>query len=113
MTEIVTITPQVGIDANDNPVAGGTPFTLPARVAPGNTTVRPGADGQLDTADFTAYLPLKVKGASGWVSTSSLLTDKFTITIRNQVCVGRAREWNENGRGAIEVLASIKSGATP
>lgn len=113
MTEVVTITPQVGIDANDDPLPGGTPFDLPARVAPGNTTARPGADGQLDTVDFTAYLPLRAKGSTGWVRTNTLLTEKFTITIREQVCVGRAREWNDNGRGYIEVLASIKSGATP
>lgn len=113
MTEIVTITPQTGIDANDDPVAGAEPFTVSALVAPGNTTVRPGADGQLDVVDFTAYLPLRIKGAEGWVPTSTLLTDKFTITIRNQECVGRAREWNDNGRGGIEVLASVKTGATP
>lgn len=113
MTEVVIITPQVGIDANDDPLPGGEPFSVHALVAPGNTTVRPGADGQLDVVEFTAYLPLRIKAAEGWVRTSTLLTDKFTITIRDQECVGRAREWNDGGRGGIEVLASIKSGATP
>ena len=113
MTETVTVTPQAKIDDNDNPVAASAPFTIEALIAPGNTTVRPGADGQLDTVDFTAYLPLTIRKSTGWVRTSSLLTDKFTITIRDQVCVGRAREWNDNGRGGIEVLASVKSGATP
>lgn len=113
MTEVVIITPQVGIDAYDNPVAGGAPISIDALVAPGDTTVRPGADGQLDVIDFTAYLPLRFNGPEGWVRTSSLLTDKFTITIRDKICVGRAREWDENGRGGIKVLASIKSGATP
>lgn len=113
MSETVTITPEVGIDANDDPLPGGTPFSLSALVAPGNTTVRPGADGQLDSVDFTAYLPLRIRTDAGWVRTSSLLTANFTITIRDQVCVGRVREWNENGRGGIEVLATIKSGATP
>lgn len=113
MTEIVTVIPQAGIDENDDPYPGGEPFSVRALVAPGNTTARPGADGQLDVIDFTAYLPLRIKGGEGWVRTSTLLTDKFTIVIRDQECVGRAREWNDNGRGGIEVLASIKSGATP
>jgi hypothetical protein len=113
VSERVTITPQVGVDANDDPLPGGVPFDVWALIAPGNTAVRYGADSQLDSVDFTAYLPLRVRQPSGWVAVSSLLTDNFTITIRDQVCVGRAREWNENGRGGIEILASIRSGATP
>lgn len=113
MTELVTITPNVGVDANDDPLPGGTPFTVAALIAPDATGIRPGPDGQLDSVAFMAYLPLRIRRPSGWVATSSLLTPNFTITIRGQVCVGRAREWNENGRGGIEVVASIKSGATP
>lgn len=111
MTEVVTVTPQAAIDENDDPLPAGEPFTVPALIAPGNTMFRPGADGQLDVIDFTAYLPLMIQQDGAWVRTATLLTDKFTITIRDQVCVGRAKEWNDNGRGGIEVLASIKSGA--
>ena len=113
MTETVTITPQSGLDAHDDPIAAGTPFTLNAMVAPGNTALRPGADGSLDTVAFTVFLPLKIYVDASWVNTVSALTDNFTITVRSQVCVGRVREWNVAGRGGIEVLATAATGATP
>lgn len=123
MSETVTVTPQYGLDANDDPItapsgasgaSGSTgAVNLTALVAPGNTTVKPGADGQLDTVAFTVYLPLKVQVSGQWVRTSSVLTDNFTITVRGQVCLGRAKEWDLNGRGGIEVLATALTGATP
>lgn len=113
MTEQVTITPQAGLDAYDNPLPAGTPFTLSALVAPGNTTVAPGADGDLDRVEFTVYLPLKVKRFGVWVRTVTALTEAFTVTVRGQVCVGRAKEWEQAGRGGVEVLATAATGATP
>lgn len=113
MTEQVTITPQAALDANDDPLPAGDPFTVLALVAPGDTTQRPGADAQLDVVEFTAYLPLRVKLAGGWTPTAAALTGNFHITIRGQVCVGRAREWNVGGRGGVEVLALAATGATP
>lgn len=112
MTEAVVVTPLAGLDANDDPLPAGTPFTLRGFVAPMGTTTEPGPDGDLDVVDYTVFLPLKVKMPNGWVRTTVLLTDNFTITVRGQVCVGRAREWDESGRGGVEVLASVKSGAT-
>jgi len=112
VSEILTITPQAGLDANDDPLPASTPFTLRGLVAPTNTTVQPGADGNLDEVDFTIYLPLKIKQPSGWTRTSALLTNNFTVTVRGQVCIGRAREWDEGGRGGVEVLATAKAGIT-
>ncbi|HQC78414.1 MAG TPA: hypothetical protein PLH92_17045 [Mycobacterium sp.] len=113
MSEAVVITPRSGIDANDDPLPAGDPVTLRGLVAPGNTLIKPGADSDLDVVDFIVYLPLMVSRPTGWVRTSTLLTENFTITIRDQVCVGRVKVWDENGRGGVEVLASAKSGATP
>lgn len=113
MTEQVTITPQAGIDANDDPLPAGDPFTLDGLVAPGDSSTFPGADGDLDSVEFTVYVPLRVKRAGEWVRTVAALTDNFTITVRGQVCGGRAKEWDEGGRGGVEVLATAKTGATP
>lgn len=114
MTEAVTIIPQGGLDANDDPVAAGSPFTVNGcLVAPGNTTVRFGADGNLDQVAFTVYVPtLKIKGASGWIPISTALTGKFNITVRGQTCLGRAQEWNEGGRGGVVILATADTGTT-
>jgi hypothetical protein len=101
------------MDAHDNPLPAGTPFAVDALVAPGNTAVEPGADGDLDTVSFTAYLPLRVKRNGAWVRTVTVLTDNFTILVRGQVCVGRAKEWEQAGRGGVEVLAFAATGATP
>lgn len=113
MTETVTITPQAGLDAYDDPQTAGESFTIQALVAPGNTTLKYGADGSLDTTAFTVYLPLRIQQADGWISTVTAMTDNFTITVRGQECVGRVREWNESGRGGVEVLATAATGATP
>lgn len=113
MTESVVITPRGGIDAYDDPLPAGNPFTVFGLVAPGDTTTDPGADGSLDTATFTVYLPLRIQTANGWTSTVSALTDNFTVTVRDQVCVGRAKEWNLGGRGGVEIIATALTGATP
>lgn len=113
MTEKVTITPQAGLDANDDPITASAPFTLQGLVAPGDTNIRYGADGDLDTVMFTVYLPLKIKLRGTWVPTMTALTDNFTITIGDTVCVGRAKQWDLNGRGGVIVSAGSLSGATP
>lgn len=113
MTETVTITPQGGFDANNDPVADATPFTVTGYVAPGNTTLKPGAEGDLDQVEFTVYLPLKIKRSYRWVRTATALTDNFHITVRGQTCLGRAQEWDQCGRGGVVVLATADTGATP
>ena len=113
MTETVTITPQGGLDANDDPIAAGTPFTLAALVAADDSTIAPGADGSLDRIAYTVYLPLKIKGRTGWITTISAMTSNFTITVRGNVCVGRVKEHRLNGVGGLEVKAIAQTGATP
>ena len=112
-TEPVTITPQSGLDEHDDPLPAGTPFTVNALVAPGNTTLRPGADAELDQADYTLYMPLRVEVGGKWVQTAIVLTEEFTVTVRGRVCVGRVKDWDLSGRGGLEVLASSKTGGTP
>lgn len=112
MSETVTVTPQAGLDAYDDPLPAGDPFTVTALVAPGATTTDPGADGSLDSVEFTVYLPLRIRRANAWVRTATALTDNFTITVRGQVCVGRAKEWEHGGRGGVEVVATAMTGAT-
>lgn len=113
MSEEVVITPQAGLDAYDDLQAAGDPITVRGLVAPGDTTTDPGADGSLDQVEFTVYLPLRIKQDTGWVRTLTALTDNFTITVRGQDCVGRAKEWDESGRGGVEIVATAKTGATP
>ena len=113
MTETVTITPQAGVDANDDPLPAAAAFSVAGYVAPGNTTVRFGVDGDLDQVQFTVYLPLKIKLRGAWARTTTALTDNFTITVRDQVCVGRAQEWDQCGRGGVVILASANTGAQP
>jgi len=118
VSEPVTITPQTGgLDANDDPLptgAPGGPVTVRGHVAPGNTTLSAGADATLDAVDFTIYLPLRVRQPGGWVRTIALCGKNFTVTVRGQLCTGRAREWDLGaGRGGVEVLASARTGATP
>lgn len=113
MTEAVTITPQAGMDAEDNPLPAGEPFTVSGLVAPENSSVEPGVDGDLDAVTFTVYLPLTIKTPDGWVRTVTALTDNFHITVRGQVCVGRVKEWDVGGRGGVVVAASAMTGVTP
>lgn len=110
MTETVTITPQAGVDDNSDPLPAAAPFTMTGFVAPGNTTTTPGNDGNLDEVTFTVYLPLKIKRSYQWVRTTTAMTDNFTITVRGQVCVGRAQEWDQCGRGGVVVLATADTG---
>lgn len=112
MTETVTITPQAGVDDNSDPLPAEAPFTVTGYVAPGNTTKTPGNEGNLDEVAFTVYLPLKIKRRSSWVRTTTALTDNFTITVRGQVCVGRAQEWDQCGRGGVVVLATADTGTS-
>lgn len=118
MTEQVTITPLGGQNTDGDPLPDGTPFPLRGLVTPGNTTRRPGESGDLDTADFTVYLPLRMRlesevpGVWEWVSVGDLLTEDFRITVRGRECVGRAQVWEEGGRGGIAVLATSATGTS-
>lgn len=111
MAETVTITPIAGYNTDGDPLSNGTPFTVPAmEVAPGNTLLRYGIGGDLDTVDFTIYLPLRVRVADAIVVTSGALTDDFWITVRGKQCRGRAQEWSSGGRGGVAVLAHSATG---
>ncbi len=108
--EPVVITPQSGVDANGDPLPAGSPFTVSGLVAPGNTAVRAGAAGDLDSVDFTVYLPLMI----GTVRTAALLDGSFTVTVRGRVCVGRVKVWDGGAMGGgVEVLATARAGMTP
>lgn len=112
MTEQVTITPVGGRNSDGDPTADGTPFTLTAlEVAPGNTLLRYGIGGDLDTVEFTVFLPLRYRTAvDTYQPVAAALADDFTITVRNRVCKGRVQEWNSGGRGGVVVLAHSATG---
>jgi hypothetical protein len=111
MAETVTITPAGGRDSDGDPVEDGTPFDVRAmEVAPGNTLLRFGIGGDLDTVDFTVFLPLRIRDGEEYVSTTEKMTEDFWIHVRGRDCRGRAQEWNSGGRGGIAVLAHSATG---
>lgn len=111
MAETVTIVPNAGRNSDGDPVEPGAAFDILAlEVAPGNTLQRFGVGGDLDTVDFTVFLPLRVRDGESYVSTSSKLGEDFFIRVRNRNCVGRAQEWVSGGRGGIAVLAHSATG---
>jgi hypothetical protein len=111
MPEFVTITPAGGLDAKGDPVTDGAPFTTMAlEVAPGNTLLRFGVGGELDTVDFTVFLPLRIRVNDEFVVTAEVLTEDFWITVRGRRCQGRAQLWESGGRGGVAVLAHSAKG---
>lgn len=115
MTELVTITPLGGGDSDGNPRPAGTPFQLAAlEVAPGNTLLRYGIGGDLDTVEFTVFLPLRVRAQVGpnwiWQSVETKLTKSFAVDVRGRRCTGRAQVWNSGGQGGIAVLCLSATG---
>ncbi|MFV8234070.1 hypothetical protein D2E98_13380 [Mycobacteroides abscessus] len=113
MTEWVTVTPLGGKD----PITGdqlpdGAPLRLMAyEVAPGNTLLRFGVGGDLDSVEFTTYLPLRHRGADGaWEPSAAVLSKPFRIEVRDRNCLGRMQEWNSRGRGGIAVLCHSGTG---
>ena len=120
MTELVTITPIGGRDSNGDPTEDGEPFDVTAiDVAPGNTMLRYGIGGDLDTVDFTVYLPLKRRVGLDTVAPPQRMVialtgedgaGEFGITVRGKQCRGRVQEWVSGGRGAVVVLAHSGTG---
>lgn len=113
MTEQVTITPDIGSDAKGNPKPAGTPFTVPAlEVAPGNTLLRYGVGGDLDSADFTVFLPLQIRIGSPAVRvrTAAACTENFTVLVRGRKCQGRLQEWDSGGQGGVAILCQSAKG---
>jgi hypothetical protein len=111
MAETVTIQPIAGRDSNGDPLEAGDPFGVRAMaIAPGNTLLRFGLGGDLETVDFTVFLPLRVRDGESYVATVSKLTEDFWITVRDKRCRGRAQEWSSGGRGGIAVLAHSATG---
>ncbi|SCX05968.1 hypothetical protein [Mycolicibacterium fluoranthenivorans] len=113
MSELVTITPQAGRNTDGDPQPAGTPFDLFAlEVAPGNTLLRFGVGGDLDSVEFTAYLPLRrrIPDTSDYQSTVEALTDNFRILVRGRDCAGRLQEWNSGGQGGVVVLCHSARG---
>lgn len=102
-TETVTVTPTFGSDSDGDPVADGTPFDAEALVAPGNTSFGYGVQGDLDTAEFTLYLPI-----------GTAVKDDDRIEVRGRVCTARVKEWHSmrTNRANLEVLCVSKTGAS-
>lgn len=111
MAETVTITPIGGTNTDGDPAADGTAFDVRAlEIAPGNTLQRFGVGGDLDTVDYTVFLPLRMRDGETYVATSSKLTEDFSILVRGRKCLGRAQEWASGGRGGVAVLAHSAAG---
>lgn len=113
MSETVRIIPQGGRNSDGDPLPAGTPFDLVAwEIAPGNTLLRYGIGGDLDSVDFTAFLPLRCRVAvdADWQTTVSALTDDFRILVRGRDCFGRVQEWNSSGQGGVVVLCHSARG---
>lgn len=115
MTERVTITPLGGLNTNGDPRSDGTPFDLVAwEVAPGNTLLQYGIGGDLDTVEFTVFLPLRIRAQVGadwlWQPVIDKLTDSFAVDVRGRHCIGRAQEWNSGGRGGLAILCHSATG---
>lgn len=111
MRELVTIRPDAGRDSDGDPLADGAPFDVRAlEVAPGNTLRAPRTGGDLDSADFTVFLPLRIRAGDTYVVTSTACTENFSIVVRGRTCRGRLQEWKSGGRGGCAVLALSRSG---
>ena len=112
MTEQVTITPMGGQNADGDPLPDGASFAVTAfEVAPGNTLLEFGIGGDLDSVDFTAYLPLRFRDVGGfWSPLADRLAAPFRVDVRGRSCIGRAQEWNSGGRGGIAVLCHSATG---
>lgn len=111
MAEQVTITPTGKRTAKGDPGTPGTPFdVLALEVAPGNTMLRFGVGGDLDTVDFTVYLPLRIRIGPDYFRTVEKLTDDFAIDVRGRRYLGRHQEWSSGGRGVVAVLAHSATG---
>ena len=104
MSETVAITPAFGYDDDGNPEPTGPTIEAEAfAVAPGNTSYSYGNNGDVDTAEYTIYLPV-----------GTPIKDDDVIIVRGRTCVARVREWRSlrTDRAALEVLCKSATGAT-
>lgn len=91
--ETVTVTPQSGFNDDGDPIASGQPVTLEAiLVTPGNTSSRVNDQGELDSVEFTVYLPF-----------GSPISDDDLIVVREKPCWARVQEWRDPWPGAVSL----------
>lgn len=111
MSEQVTVIPLGGHDGNGDALPDGTPLVLLAyEVAPGNTLLSYGIGGDLDSVDYTAFLPLRFRAGGTWSALAPILESPFDIEVRGRRCNGRAQIWDSRGHGGIAVLAHSSTG---
>lgn len=111
--ETVVVTPASGYDDNGDPVAPGTPVTLtPLEIAPGNTASVYNDNGILDTAEFTLYLPLRIREAGAFIATASVVRDDYAVRVRERNCLARVQVWQSarTKRGGVVVLCKSATG---
>lgn len=111
MSERVTIVPDGGHDGSGDPLPDGAPIAVLAyEVAPGNTLLKFGVGGDLDSVEYTVYLPLRIRISGAWTPLAGILAKPFHIEVRERFCVGRAQVWDSRGRGGIAVLCHSATG---
>ncbi|ORA23404.1 hypothetical protein [Mycobacterium aquaticum] len=115
MTETVTVTPLFGMDAGSNPLPAGVPVVLtPLVVAPGNTALSFGEDGEQDTVEFTVYFGLTAyrPDTDAWVQTTDVVKDDYGIRVRDRDCLARVRVWQRprTEPSGVEVLCRSTTG---
>jgi hypothetical protein len=114
VSETVSVIPTVGNDSNGDPVEQSDPITLtPLEISPGNTVIRYGFGGDLTDVEFTIYLPLRVRTATGtWMATEDVVRNGDEIDIRGRRCVATVQVWRSQRSqlGGVAVLARSSSG---
>jgi hypothetical protein len=100
LNESVVITPTNGRDADGDPIGDGSPITLKALVAPGNSVFQFGTGGDMESADFTVFFPL-----------GTVLPEEFRVSVRGVNGVGRVQKWDVGSTvGGFAVLVSAATG---
>ncbi|CPR79254.1 hypothetical protein [Mycobacteroides abscessus] len=111
MSEQVTIIPSGGHNGDGDALPDGAPLVLIAyEVAPGNTLLSYGIGGDLDSVDYTVFLPLRFRADGIWSALAPKLEKPFDIKVRGRRCKGRAQVWDSRGHGGIAVLAHSSTG---
>lgn len=104
MAEAVTVTPTFGMNDDGDPLPNGDPITLtPIAVAAGNTLRQFDIGGDLDSVEFTVYLPLTDEGK---------VKDDDLITVRGRDCFARVQvwKWSRTNVGGLAVLCHSATG---
>lgn len=114
-TETVTVTPHFGMNDDGDPVPPGSPVVLtPLVVAPGNTSLIFGRDGDQDIVEFTVYFGLTSHrpDTNTWVATTDVIADNYGINVRDRDCLTRVRVWRSprSSLGGVEVLCRSATG---